>query len=190
MILSVLWTIGMAASVLYACAVGTLPLLTAALTDGINAAVNFCMTAGAMMVFWCGIFALMEDSGLAAALNTLLRPLLGKLFPISAQHEDAFAPLCANVTANLLGLGNAATPMGLQAAQKLSKGTTATDQLCRLIVLNTASIQLIPSTVAALRASLGCKTPFDILPAVWVTSICAAVVGVGLAIVLGRVFVK
>ena len=80
--------------------------------------------------------------------------------------------------------------MGLQAAEKLSAGTAATDQLCRLIVLNTASIQLIPSTVTAVRASLGCKTPFDILPAVWVTSICAALMGVGLTLVLGRVWKK
>ena len=183
MILSVLWTIGMAASVLYACAVGTLPLLTAALTDGINAAVNFCMTAGGMMVFWCGIFALMEDSGLAAALNTLLRPLLGKLFPTSAQHEDAFAPLCANVTANLLGLGNAATPMGIRAAQAMSKLPHAQHELARLVVLNTASVQLFPTTVISLRAAMGSSTPSDILAPVLLTSVLSVTAGlVGLEV--------
>ena len=177
MILSVLWTIGMAASVLYACAVGTLPNLTAALTDGINAAVNFCMTTGAMMVFWCGIFALMEDSGLAAALNSLLRPLLGRLFPIAAKHEDAFVPLCANVTANLLGLGNAATPMGIRAVQGMSKLPHAQHELARLVVLNTASVQLFPTTVISLRAAMGSSTPSDILPCVLLTSLLSVTAG-------------
>lgn len=177
MILSVLWTVGMAASVLYACAVGTLPLLTAAITDGINAAVNFCMTTGAMMVFWCGIFALMEDMGLAAALNRLLRPFLGRLFPITAAQEDAFAPLCANVTANLLGLGNAATPMGIRAVQAIAKLPKGTHELGRLVVMNTASIQLLPTTVISLRASMGSADAADILPCVLLSSLLSVAAG-------------
>ena len=94
----------------------------------------------------------------------------------------------SNVCANLLGLGNAATPMGIQAAKRLALGKNgvASDELCRLVVLNTASIQLIPANVAAVRASLGCATPFDILPAVWVTSLCSAGLGIAAAWLLGR----
>ena len=158
MILSVLWTIGMAASVLYACAVGTLPNLTAALTDGINTAVNFCMTAGAMMVFWCGIFALISRRD---------RPSWWK----------TFAPLCANVTANLLGLGNAATPMGIRAVQGMSKLPHAQHELARLVVLNTASVQLFPTTVISLRAAMGSSTPSDILPCVLLTSLLSVTAG-------------
>ena len=98
--------------------------------------------------------------------------------------------LSANICANFLGLGNAATPMGIQAAQRMKRGGTATDELCRLIVLNTASIQLIPANVAAVRSALGCATPFDILPAVWVTSLCSAGLGVTAAWVLGKVWRK
>ena len=177
MTLSVLWTIGMGASLLYACAAGTVPLLTAAMTDGISAAVNFCMTAGAMMVFWCGIFAVMETSGVAEALSRILRPLLGRLFPITAKHHQAFAPLTANVTANLLGLGNAATPMGIRAAQAIATLPDAHRELAALVVMNTASLQLLPTTVISLRASMGSVAPADILPCVLVTSLLSVTAG-------------
>ena len=81
------------------------------------------------------------------------------------------------MSANLLGLGNAATPAGIRAAKALRRGETATDSLCRLTVLNSASIQLIPATVCALRASAGSRSPFDILPAVWLSSLCSAGAG-------------
>ena len=94
-----------------------------------------------------------------------------------------------NICANFLGLGNAATPMGLQAVRRMSRsGPVATDEMCQLIVLNTASIQLIPANVAAIRSALGCATPFDILPAVWVTSFCSAGLGVAAAVLLGKVW--
>jgi spore maturation protein A len=99
--------------------------------------------------------------------------------------------ISANVCANVLGLGNAATPMGIQAARRLAEHTqngVASDELCRLVVLNTASIQLIPATVGALRTSYGCATPFDILPAVWVSSLCAASLGLAAAWALGKVW--
>ena len=87
-------------------------------------------------------------------------------------------------------MGNAATPMGIRAVRRMvdpQRPRVATDQMCRLIVLNTASIQLIPVSVAAIRSGLGCATPFDILPAVWVTSLCSAALGLLAAIVLGKV---
>ena len=95
--------------------------------------------------------------------------------------------IAANMSANLLGLGNAATPMGIQAAKRLADGKAiASGELCRLIVLNTASIQLIPTNVAAIRSQLGAAVPFDILPAVWLTSIAAAGMGLLAAWFLGR----
>ena len=132
----------------------------------------------------------MEAVGATKALSRLLRPLLGRLFPESRRDASLSGALSGNICANLLGLGNAATPMGIQAAQRMKRGGTATDELCRLIVLNTASIQLIPANVAAVRSALGCATPFDILPAVWVTSLCSAGLGVTAAWVLGKVWRK
>ena len=134
----------------------------------------------------------MEKAGITNVLSKLLSPLLYRIFPSTKKNAVLSGSLSANICANFLGLGNAATPMGIQAAEHLAKGTggVASDELCRLIVLNTASIQLIPSTVAALRASLGCNTPFDILPAVWVTSLCSAGLGLAATWFLGRIWCK
>ena len=120
----------------------------------------------------------MDRSGLRNLLGQLLRPLLGRLFPSLRQDKQGFSALCANVTANLLGLGNAATPMGIDACRAMGNGTsTPTKEQCRLIVMNTASIQLLPTTVAAVRAGLGAATPLDILPAVLLTSLCSVTAG-------------
>ena len=131
----------------------------------------------------------MEKIGLTAALARLLRPVMEHIFPSTRQDKVLASSLSANVCANVLGLGNAATPPGIEAARRLAAGCDgrASDELCRLIVLNTASIQLIPTSVAAVRSSLGCASPFDILPAVWLTSICSAGLGLVMAWLLGKV---
>ena len=131
----------------------------------------------------------MERAGLTASLGKLLRPLLRRLYPHTG--VDALDLISANLSANLLGLGNAATPPGIQAVQRMqaaSGSESATDDMCRLIVMNTASVQLIPATVAALRQSAGAARPFDLLPAVWLTSVCSVCAGIGAAWVLGRVW--
>ena len=127
---------------------------------------------------------------MTACLAKRLQPILTRLFPSTRKDPLARQYLSANICANFLGLGNAATPMGIQAVQAFAKRspTGASDEMCRFIVLNTASIQLIPTTVAAIRSSLGSKSPFDILPAVWLTSICAAGAGLGCAYLLGKVW--
>ena len=157
MILSVIWTIGMAVSILYSCCNGTAKELTAAFTQGMTDAAAFCLNTGVMMVFWCGLFGIMER--------------------ITAKHDEVFACLCANVSANLLGLGNAATPMGIRAAQGIAALPHTGKELARLVVLNTASIQLLPTTVASVRAAYGCTTPMDILPCVLVSSLASVAAG-------------
>ena len=118
-----------------------------------------------------------------------MRPILRKLFPEAGRDAETLSALSANVTANLLGLGNAATPMGIRAAERMARGCgeTASDELCKLVVLNTASIQLFPATVAALRSAAGCATPLDILPAVWLTSLVSVCVGLLTERLLARV---
>ena len=134
----------------------------------------------------------MELGGVTSLLSRLLGPAIRALFPSSRQNTALAEALSGNITANLLGLGNAATPMGIRAAKLLKTPGTdrAGDELCRLIVLNTASIQLIPANVAAVRSSLGCAAPFDILPAVWIASVLSAGLGVTAAWVLGKVWRK
>ena len=126
---------------------------------------------------------------MTAGLSRLLRPGLRRLFPGSEADPELGAAICGNICANFLGLGNAATPMGIRAVQRMvHRPGTATDEMCRLIVLNTASIQLIPATVAAVRGSLGAARPFDILPAVWITSLCSAGLGLAAACLFGKVW--
>lgn len=164
--------------------------LAAAVPKGAQAGVELVISMAGAICLWTGLGRLMEKCGITAFLSKLLKPLLHRVFPDTKKDPRLSGVLSANICANLLGLGNAATPMGLQAAKMLSRGSSATDQLCRLVVLNTASIQLIPSTVAALRSSLGSAAPFDILPAVWITSACSAAVGLGSAALLGKVWKK
>lgn len=122
----------------------------------------------------------MRCSGMAEGLARMLAPVLRMLFPQVAKDREIMGSIAANVSANLLGLGNAATPLGIEAARKMAQKTprVASDALCMLVVCNTASIQLIPTTVAALRAGAGSSRPFDILPAVWLASILSVGAGI------------
>ncbi len=164
--------------------------LAAAVVEGGQGGVNLAISMAGSLCLWSGVGAVMEKTGVMGKMSKLLTPVLSRIFP-SYSGDPAFAgPLCANVCANLLGLGNAATPMGIQAARRLAQRSpgVASDELCRLIVLNTASIQLIPANVAAIRWALGCSTPFDMLPAVWVTSLCSAALGLLAAWSLGKLW--
>ena len=121
----------------------------------------------------------LERSSLGFRLGQALRVILRRLFPKGGQDAETLAALSGNVSANLLGLGNAATPMGIRAATRMAEGCggVASNELCRLVVLNTASVQLLPTTVAALRSAAGCQTPLDILPAVWLSSLISVTAG-------------
>lgn len=187
MVMSWIFTIFAAVSIAAALISGRGAELAAAIPQGAQSGITLAVSMSGAICLWSGVGRLMEKAGFSAFLARLLRPLLHRIFPSTKTDQKLAESLSANVCANLLGLGNAATPMGIQAAQRLAGSrTVASDELCRLIVLNTASIQLIPSTVAAVRSSLGCMTPFDILPAVWVTSFCSA----GMGLIAARCFGK
>ena len=173
-----IWTGMILVSVLCGLATGRGPEVAAAAAEGAASAVELCLSMAGMLCLWTGVMEVMRQSGLADGLAHLLGPVLRRLFPGAARDREAMDSIAANVSANLLGLGNAATPLGVQAARRLSRGDRATDALCMLVVCNTASIQLIPATVAAVRGAAGSRTPFDILPAVWLAS--ALSVGAGI----------
>ncbi len=193
MVMSWIFTGLVLISVVFALLLGNGGALSAAVTQGAQAGITLAVSLGGSLCLWTGVGRVMEKIGLTAALSRFLRPLLHALFP-SAKSDVALAgAISGNVCANFLGLGNAATPMGIRAVRLMKNGTyndTASHEMCRLIVLNTASIQLIPANVAAIRASLGCATPFDILPAVWVTSLCSASVGLLAAALFGKLWRK
>lgn len=191
MVMSWIYTAILVVCLLGAVATGSGSALAAAVPAGAQAGITLAISIAGSICLWTGVGKLMEHIGLTGKLSRLLRPLLHRLFPGTRRDPSLAASLSANICANLLGLGNAATPMGILSAQRMAdplRPGIATDEMCRLIVLNTASIQLIPANVAALRTSLGCATPFDILPAVWVTSLCSAGLGLAAAWLLGRLW--
>lgn len=130
----------------------------------------------------------MNTCGLSGALARAFRPVLRRLLPEASRDSETLAAVSANVSANLLGLGNAATPLGIRAARRMARGCdgVASDELCLLVVLNTASIQLLPATIASVRSAAGSASPFDILPAVWMSSALSVTVGLLAAALMSR----
>ena len=190
MFLSWFWMLCVLCAAFFAIVTGQGARTTAALLEGAADGAALVLELAGPLCLWAGLGSLMDRAGLTALAAQGLSPLLGRLFPASRTDPALARDLTANVTANLLGLGNAATPMGIRAARRLrdpEDPARATDSLCRLVVLNTASIQLLPTTVAALRRSAGCASPFDILPCVWLTSLLSVTAGLLAAALLGRV---
>ena len=191
MVMSWIYTFIMALSLVSTLITDQADALSASIAEGASAGITLAISLAGSICLWSGVGRLMEKAGLTAMLSKLLRPLLHRIFPGSKKDPALEQDLSANICANFLGLGNAATPMGIRAAKRMvlpDRPDLATDELCRLIVLNTASIQLIPANVAALRVQFGSSTPFDILPAVWITSLCSAGGGLLAAWFLGKVW--
>ncbi|WP_338147936.1 nucleoside recognition domain-containing protein [Flintibacter muris] len=188
--MTVIWTGMIVISVLCGLATGRGPAVAAAAVEGTSAAVQLALSIAGMLCLWTGVMEVMRQSGLAGKLSRLLTPILRRLFPQAARDSSTMDSIAANVSANLLGLGSAATPLGLEAARRLSRSSpgVASDSLCMLVVCNTASIQLIPTTVASVRAAEGCAAPFDILPAVWLASVLSVGVGILACKIFARVW--
>ena len=185
-----IWT-GMAVlSILCGLATGRGELVAAAAVEGAQAAVELCVSIAGMLCLWTGVMEVMRRSGLAEGLSRLLRPVLSLLFPQVSGDRGVMDSISANVSANLLGLGNAATPLGIEAVRRMERKSpgTASDAMCMLVVCNTASIQLLPTTVASVRAAAGSSSPFDILPAVWLASALSVGVGIAACKLLARIW--
>ena len=191
MVMSWIFTGIVLLSVIFAAVSGRGAELAAAVPQGAQSGITLAISMAGSICLWSGVGKLMEATGVTGILSKLLAPLLNRLFPGTKKDPILSGDLSANICANFLGLGNAATPMGIRATRRMidpHHPGLATDEMCRLIVLNTASIQLIPANVAAVRVGLGCQTPFDILPAVWITSLCSAGMGLIAAWLLGKVW--
>ena len=185
-----IWTGMVAVSILCGIATGQGELVAAAAVEGAQSAVELCVSIAGMLCLWTGVMEVIGRSGLAEKLSRLLRPVLRLLFPQVAQDRAILDSISANVSANLLGLGNAATPLGIEAVRRMERRSpgVASDAMCMLVVCNTASIQLIPTTVATVRAAAGGASPFDILPAVWLASALSVGVGVLACKIFARIW--
>ncbi|MBQ5927697.1 MAG: spore maturation protein A [Oscillibacter sp.] len=182
------WTVMVAASLVCGLLTGNMDAVSAAALEGAQSAVELTLSMAGIMCLWSGVMEVMSQCGLSNLLARCFRPVLRRLLPQASKDPETLAALTANVSANLLGLGNAATPLGIRAARRMAAGCggVASNELCLLVVLNTASIQLLPTTIASVRAAAGSSTPFDILPAVWISSVFSVAAGLGTAVLLSR----
>src|SRR5512135_2961776 len=190
--MSVIWVLLLVAWVAVAAVTGRMAALPGAIADSAGRAVTLSIGLVGVLTLWLGLMKVAEEAGLVRALGRLARPVLGRLFPSLSPDSPAMGAITMNVAANMLGLGNAATPFGIKAMEELERENphpgTATDAQALLCALNTASVQLVPATVIALRAAAGARQPADILGATLVASLCATAVALVAARLLRHLY--
>jgi len=190
--MSVLWVLLLVASVAVAAATGRMAALPGAIAESAGRAVSLSLGLVGILALWLGLMKVAEEAGIVRALGRLARPVLRRLFPSVPADSPAMGAMTMNIAANMLGLGNAATPFGIKAMEELERVNpdpgTATDAQALFCALNTASIQLIPASVIALRAAAGARQPADILGATLLASTCATIAAIASAWALRRLF--
>ena len=187
-----IWTFLVAAAVVAAAAYGRMPELTAAALSSAKDAVSLAIGLAGAMALWLGLVRVAEEAGLVRAVARVARPLMRRLFPEVPPDHPAMGAMIMNVSANVLGLGNAATPFGVKAMQELEtlnpRPGTATDAQALFCAINTASVQLIPASVIALRVAAGSRAPGEIIGATIAASLCGAAAAIAAAKLLARAF--
>ena len=175
-----IWAIITVLGVVYMVFTGNADAVLKSLTDGAGNAVQICISLLGIYCLWLGIMNIAKESGLIEKLSDAVSPLLKKLFPNTG--KKAFNFISMNIAANILGLGDAATPFGLSAMEELQKENpltdTASDSMIMFIILNTASLELIPTTVLSLRNSMGAENPTSIVITSLITTAVSAVMGI------------
>lgn len=153
---------------------GKLSEINSSIITSTNNAVELCISLAGIMALWSGLMKIAEESGLVSKITKILQPILKFLFSDLPQNSKAISLIAMNVTANLMGLGNASTPLGLSAMKEIHKecgeSETATNSMVMLVVLNSASIQIFPTTIIAMRVKHGSHAPSEVLPMIWIVS--------------------
>lgn len=188
--LNILWPIFIIISIIYAIFSGNLQNLNNSIFESTNSAVNLTLTLLGTTCLWGGIMEIASNNNIIEYLTRILSPIIKKIFKDKEFNNRAYNNIVMNIIANILGLGNAATPLGLKAMEELQKENNnkerLSDNMMMLIVLNTASLQIIPTTVIAIRSSLNSDNPSKIIFPVWISTVCAAVV----AIIFCKIIIK
>lgn len=180
--LNIIWPLFIMGSYVYAIINGNLETVNTEIFDSVNDAVSLSLDLLGSMCLWCGIMKIAQNTSLISKFTKLLNPIINFLFPEIKENKQAKEEIAMNLTANIMGIGNAATPLGLKAMETLQKEnkdkTTLSNSMIMLIVLNTASLQIIPTTIIAIRVSLESKNPTEIIVPVWIATMCAALTGI------------
>ena len=177
-----IWAALIIISIICSVITGRVSEVSNAIMNGAQDAVSLVISMLGMMCFWTGLMNIAERGGLTYVLSKVLSPILKKLFPDYSKGSKAMRLICMNVTANILGLGNAATPFGIEAMKDMQKENklkdTANNSMIMFVVLNTASLQIIPTLLTILRQQQGAEYPLDVLPAIWIISFISLIAGV------------
>lgn len=180
--LNIIWPIFIIVSIIYSIISGNIEKLNNAIFESTENVIDFTLTLLGMTCLWSGIIEIATNTKIINFLNKILAPIIKILFPEIKENIKAKDNITMNIIANILGLGNAATPLGLKAMNELQKEnknkSVLSNSMMMLIVLNSASLQVIPVTVLAIRNSLGSKNPTNIILPVWIATICAAISGI------------
>ena len=165
----------------FGCSLGRGEAMASAALEGAGRAIELTLTLGGAMCLWCGVMRVLEEAEAVGTLARLLRRPLAFFFPDAAARGEGLEEICANFAANLLGIGNAATPMALRALEKMQAGNpnpdVATGDMITLTVLNTCSVAIVPSTILTLLTKAGAKNPFSVVVPIWICSFTCATLG-------------
>ena len=192
--LNIIWTAMMLISFATAAILGNMDATMTALLESGTKAIELLISIGGIMAMWSGFMAIADKSGLVDVISELLSPMIKFLFTSARNDSECRRAISMNIVANFLGLSNAATPMGIKAmkllASKSDTSGTASDDMCMLAIVNTASIQLIPSTLIAMRTAAGSIAPAYIILPIWIVSLITAITGIFMAKALSKAGVK
>ncbi len=192
--LNYIWSFIIFISIFCSIILGNTNDLSTALIDSGASSVKLITTLAGIMCLWSGIMRIATESGLTRLISKLFSPILKPLFPNIDCKSEAFDNISMNISANLLGLGNVATPFGLKAMKNLhtlnNSSDIASNEMIVFVVMNTASLQILPTTLAGLRGAYGSTDPFEIIVPVWISSICALAVAVSIACVFNKICIK
>ena len=177
-----IWAMMMIISIFCAFTTGRMSILSNSILTGAGKAIELVISLLGVMALWTGLMTVAEKSGITNLLAKLFYPILKIIFPEYKKDSKVSKAISMNITANLLGLGNASTPFGLNAIKEMSKlngnSNTANNSMVMFVVINTACLQLIPTSLLILRQKYGSHNPFDILPLLWMISITALTIGI------------
>ena len=185
-----IWVFMIVISYIFSFFAGTTEVVTKSVFDGCASAVSLSISLLGMMCLWTGLLEIAERSKLILKVQKLLSPVISWLFPTIDKNSEVAGAISMSISANLLGLSNAATPIGLSVMEKLEKRNlikdTASDEMCMFVVINTASITLIPTTLLTIRTAASSQAPFEILAPVWIVSLITLLSGVICAKICAR----
>ena len=188
--LNYIWPVFIILSCIYGIFTGKITEINNSIFSSAEEAVKLTITFFGTICLWNGIVKIASNTTMIEKLSKCLKPIICFLFPEIKIQDEEFKYISMNIVANLLGLGNAATPIGLKAMQEMQKRNikkdTLSNSMIMFIVINTASIQLIPTTVIAIRASLGAKNPQEVIVPIWIASICSVIT----VILITKFFIK